>query len=302
MSCFHPIRAWLPVADLGDGLRPVFRRPVVGKDYERVGLPCKKCEGCLMDRARDFGIRAAHEAQMHKWSCFVTLTYSPEHLPFRGMLKPKDYFEFRQKMKNHRRDYKLRFLGVGEYGSKTWRPHFHVCVFGHWFFDAVRAGMSSSGFQNYESKTLTEMWGKGRAVINVMGSKIAAYAARYSLKKVGASDGYVRTDPRTGVEYKLPPEFMSASKQLGKAWLEKYYSDVWPHDFIVMADGAKAPVPRYYERVLREWSEDDYQALCERKRKRGEDNFEQFCNSLADRLAVRKECMLARLQFSKRGL
>lgn len=302
MSCFHPKRAWLPLSDLGDGLRPVFRRPVNGRDYEQVGLPCRKCEGCLIDKARDFGIRASHEARMHQWSCFVTLTYDPRNLPFRGMLRPQDYYGFRQAIKNYRRDDKLRFLGVGEYGSTTWRPHFHVCIFGLWFEDAVPAGKSKAGFQNYESKTLTALWGKGRCVINVMGPKIAAYAARYSLKKVGSSDGYTRTDARTGEEYRLPPEFMSASKQLGKSWLEKYATDVFPWDFIVLADGSKAPVPKYYIRVLREWCEDDYQAYAERARKRGEDNYELFFNSLADRLAVRKECTLARMSFSRRGL
>lgn len=301
MSCFHPKRAWLPLFDQGDGLRPVFRRPVNGFNYECVSLPCKKCEGCAVDKARDYGIRAAHEARMHEWSCFVTLTYDQGNLPFRGMLKPQDYYDFRTAMKNLRRDYALRFLAVGEYGSKTWRPHFHVCIFGHWFEDAVPAGKSSSGFDNYESKVLTELWVKGRCVINHMGPKIAAYAARYSLKKIGTSEGYERTDSRTGEAYTLPPEFMSASKQLGRAWLDRYATDVFPHDFIVMADGSKAPVPKYYIRVLREWCEDDYQAYVLRARKRGE-NFELFYNSLADRLAVRKECMLARMSFSRRGL
>ena len=152
MSCFHPKRAWLPLSDQGDGLRPVFRRPVNGCDFEQLGLPCRKCEGCLIDRARDFGIRAAHEARMHEDSCFVTLTYAPEHLPWRGMLKKSDYYDFRQKLKNHCIGQKLRFLGVGEYGSHTWRPHFHVCIFGMMFSDLKDAGKSKMGFQNFESK------------------------------------------------------------------------------------------------------------------------------------------------------
>lgn len=305
MSCFHPRAAWMPVRDLGEGMRPVFRRPVVGADYQRLDLPCKKCAGCRLDTAREWGLRAAHEAQMHKWNCFVTLTYDQQNLPFRGMLRVKDFDKFIVDLRNkYRDDDSIRYLGVGEYGSKYWRPHFHACLFGLWFDGSRPAGKSQAGFQNYESNILSDLWGKGRCVINLMSPEIAEYAARYSLKKVGGSDGYRRIDVRNGVEYKLPPELMRVSNRpgIGRSWLEKHALDVFPHDYVITHKGKKAPVPRYYVRVLREWCEEDYAALKERRIVRASENLEAFRNSMRNRLLVREEVALSRLKFSRRGV
>lgn len=305
MACFHPKVGWLPLADYGDGLRPVFRRPVVGRDYQQIELPCKRCQGCRLDIARDWGIRAAHEAYMHEWNCFITLTYDQEHLPFRGMLKKKDFNQFIVDLRNaYRKDDPIRYLGVGEYGSKYWRPHYHACLFGKWFFDAKPAGKSRAGFQNYESAELTALWGKGRAVINAMCPEIAEYAARYSLKKVGETDGYSRVDPRTGDDYLLPPEFMAVSRMpgIGRSWLEKFALDVFPHDYVISRKGTKVPTPRYYLRVLREWCEEDYQSLKEKRVESASGNLERFRNSMPDRLAVREIVLSERLKFSVRSV
>ena len=94
MSCFRPKVGWLPRWDLGEGLRPVFRNPVNGGDYRQASFACRECPGCALDNARDWGIRAWHESMMHDENCFVTLTYAPEFLPFRGMLKLDDYVKF----------------------------------------------------------------------------------------------------------------------------------------------------------------------------------------------------------------
>jgi hypothetical protein len=303
MSCFASKTAWLPWFDRGNGLRPVFRPPVDGANYEEISLPCRKCDGCRLDIARDYGIRASHEAMMHKNSCFVTLTYDPAHLPFRGMLKRDHLDKFVQDARNDCRGATVRFLGVGEYGSQNWRPHYHVCIFGHdWFADAVAAGKSQAGFPNFESPTLSRLWGKGRVVMNLMGPEVAEYAARYSLKKVGATDGYSRVDPRSGDEYTLPAEFLSASKQLGKSWLEKFALDVFPRDYVVTRKGRKVPVPRYYVRLLRQWCEDDYQALKLARIERNADDLVRVWDATYQRQQVRAECMRARLSFSSRSL
>lgn len=304
MSCFHPRPAWLPLSDLGDGMRPVFRRPVNGSQYKRIGLPCRKCVGCRLDGARDLAIRASHEAQLHGHACFVTLTYDQANLPFRGMLSKPHFYKFWQDCKNNFRGVPLRYLGVGEYGSLNWRPHYHICIFGAWFDDAVEAGKSQSGFQNFESATLTRLWGKGRCVINLMSAEIAEYAARYALKKIGERDGYHRTDPITGDEYDLPPEFKSASKQLGRAWLDKYALDVFPHDYVVTRKGTKVPVPAYYVRVLREWCEEDFEALkARRMEKAAQSSLLRFQDGMPARLAVREEVLEARLaRLSRRSL
>lgn len=304
MACYRPVLCWLPDPALGEGNRPVFRLPVNAGDYDELRIPCRKCEGCLLDIARDYSVRAAHEAQMHPHSCFVTLTYDPAHLPFRGDLSKAHYLAFVRAVKNEVRSVRPRFLGVGEYGSRTGRAHYHVCVFGRdWFADAVPAGKSSAGFPCFESPRLTGLWGRGRVIMNFMGPEVAEYAARYSLKALRSGRaGVSMVDPVTGHPFTRAPEFLSASKQLGRSWLERFSSDVFPHDFVVMRSGRKAPVPRYYVRVLREWCEEDYQALMARRLERLAVEPSRVANATLDRLAVRRHVTLARLDFSRRGL
>jgi hypothetical protein len=40
---------------------------------------------------------------------------------------------------------------------------------------------------------------------------------------------------------------MSRRPAIGKSWFEKYGSDVFPHDHVVL-DGVKHPVPTFYDR------------------------------------------------------
>lgn len=65
------------------------------------------------------------EQSRHEFSVFVTLTYAeaPEELVPDHMA----YFVRRLRLINPR---PLRFYGVGEYGSKGGRPHYHLALFG----------------------------------------------------------------------------------------------------------------------------------------------------------------------------
>ena len=57
-------------------------------------LPCRQCLGCRLERSSEYGIRTEHELRYHDESCFITLTYSPEHLPSTGSLVHYDYQTF----------------------------------------------------------------------------------------------------------------------------------------------------------------------------------------------------------------
>lgn len=63
----------------------------------------------------------------------VTLTYNPDHLPRGGTLVPAHLSGWLKRVRQHlvrSGAPPLRYYAVGEYGSQTLRPHYHVAAFG----------------------------------------------------------------------------------------------------------------------------------------------------------------------------
>lgn len=105
------------------------------KDILRfVNVPCGRCEECNKSRARGWAFRILKEAEKYNNNFFITFTYDDEFLPmihyndkYINSLVSDEISKFNKKLKtylnrkNIRSDF--RFYGVGEYGSKTLRPH-----------------------------------------------------------------------------------------------------------------------------------------------------------------------------------
>ena len=60
-----------------------------------------------------------------------------------------------------------------------------------------------------------------------------------------AKDHYEYIDPDTGEIINLKPEYTTMSRRpgLGKGWFEKYKSDVYPDDFVIL-NGKKMKPPK----------------------------------------------------------
>lgn len=108
-----------------------------------VGFPCGKCPVCLQKRANEWSLRISLESREYEHLAFVTLTYSPEKL-YSFELIPSHLSSFVKRLRTYAErlgfDGKIRFYGVGEYGEKKGRPHFHVILFGlpPRFWQAIR--------------------------------------------------------------------------------------------------------------------------------------------------------------------
>lgn len=122
-------------------------------------------------------------------SSFVTLTYNEENLPKDGTLVPEHLQMYLGRVRNHSLG-KVRFFGVGEYGDRTWRPHYHLIFFGvpalHW------------------EEYLIEKWNKGHVKVLEAEDASFDYVAGYTTKKMMAKD-----DDRLQGRY---PEFARMSK------------------------------------------------------------------------------------------
>ena len=270
MPCYHPLHGY---EKEGGGWTPLNNRSSTGRGMT---IPCGQCIGCRLERSRQWAIRCIHEAQMFgNKNVFVTLTYNNQHLPLDGSL---DYSHFQGFMKRLRKrfvppnpfdpkldpeayaDFALkhgvRFYMCGEYGDESRRPHYHAILFNIKFDDRVRWRKTPTGYYQYRSKTLEDLWGLGNCEFGDVTFKSAAYVARYIMKKVNgdaATMHYCDIDPETGeILAELKPEFSQMSRRpgIGRGWIEKFQSDVYPHGSLVV-NGREVRPPRYYDQYFR---------------------------------------------------
>lgn len=96
MGCLYPKPAYLSA----EGKVTFVRHEKALGRSGFIHIRCGMCNGCKADHARDWAIRCYHESQMHHVSCFLTLTYDPEHLPACGSLDKRDLQLFWKALRN----------------------------------------------------------------------------------------------------------------------------------------------------------------------------------------------------------
>lgn len=102
-------------------------------------VPCGNCVFCTATKRADWSLRLQYEAKLHDEKRFVTLTYADAHLNWLDgvpQLSKRDLQLFFKRLRKG--GAKFRYYAVGEYGSKTYRPHYHVILFGKTTDVAIR--------------------------------------------------------------------------------------------------------------------------------------------------------------------
>lgn len=132
------------------------------------------------------------ESLVHERSAFVTLTYSEENLPAGGTLVPRHLQLFLKRLRKNA-GFPIRFFGVGEYGDNTWRPHYHLALYG---LDKDDEGL------------IHKSWTGDITDVGTLTHDSAQYIAGYIPKKMTKAD-----DPR--LQYGLHPEFARMSLRPG---------------------------------------------------------------------------------------
>lgn len=226
-----PGRGFLPHDDKGQG--------------SPVTVPCGRCLGCRIDKARWWTVRVAHETQMHPHSCFATLTYSDDNLPDPPSVSRRDFQLFMKRLRK-KLGHPIRFFGCGEYGGKQGRPHYHAILFGVDFIsDRYQWKPSPAGLMEYRSPTLENAWGLGHCTLSDVTPQTGGYVARYTMKKTATNRE--RINAQTGEIYYVDEEFLAMSRRpgIGATWFDKFKSELFPNDFCII-NGTKMPVPPYY--------------------------------------------------------
>lgn len=89
--------------------------------------PCHQCWQCHENRINDWVGRCIAEKETSLTCTVVTLTYGGGDTPESRFLRKSDLTAFMKAIRND--GHKVRFFGVGEYGSKKGRAHWHVVLF-----------------------------------------------------------------------------------------------------------------------------------------------------------------------------
>lgn len=179
---------------------------------------CGQCMNCRINRRRQWTARILLEGLSHEAQglpvAWVTLTYSDDNLPLcaRGSgpilatLCPGDLQSLWKRMRKHLGAF--RYFAVGEYGDRTFRPHYHALVFG---LEAVFVEeYLQRDWESRHGHTRTRPWrmseGSFRPSDDTATAR-AAYCAHYVTKKMNGHD-----DPRLEGRH---PEFTRMSRRPG---------------------------------------------------------------------------------------
>jgi len=236
---------------------------------------------------------------MHEDNCFITLTYDNEHLPRDGSLHVEHWQKFAKRLRKARGPF--RFFHCGEYGAKSLRPHYHAAIFGLGFEDQVKWKKNSRGEWLYVSKLLGNSWKFGFSSVGALTYESAAYVARYVMSKATVPESedpavlarqkrhftrYERIDRETGEVHTVKPEYVTMSRRpgIGTSWYEKFKSDVYPSDEVVV-EGRRFRPPRFYDEKL------DEAILGELKDKRFKAALLRKEDSTPERLKVREKAL-----------
>jgi hypothetical protein len=322
MPCYRPLEGFRSKARNPNGKRNIVFSRSEGYSDLKVTIPCGRCVGCRLEHSRIWAIRCMHEAQLHEYNTFITLTYNDDHLPKTKTVPTLNKKDLQNFMKRLRRNIelarekaglpekKIKYYACGEYGDNFGRPHYHICLFNHDFTDKKPWKKTKTGNKIYVSEVLNKIWSDpktkeqiGWATIGELTFETAAYTARYCMKKRKGKDSQsyyeVYTDLETGEVISRAPEFslMSRRPGIGKEWYDKYKKEVYPLDRVYL-NGHFVKPPKYYDKQHEILSPKEM-AIVKGKRKYNAKN--KLDNSLA-RLKTREYCkekQITSLQRSK---
>lgn len=238
MACLTPVP--IRVARYVDPLR---------KEYDLSSFACGKCPNCVKNRARGWAFRLMREERKATKAFFVTLTYREKYLPYSAAGLPTLEYDHlrtfimrcRKAMKSQGIEEKLIYYAVGEYGSKNWRPHYHIIMFNCPEDIIVNAWMWRGANGKEEPEQL------GHVHFGNVSEPSIIYTCKYISKPsripLFEGDDRVKETSRMskfiGIDYVQNPDVL--------AW---HKADVLNRLYLPLKDGKKWALPRYYKRKI----------------------------------------------------
>lgn len=230
-----------------------------------VAFACGQCEPCRHNRRRVWAHRLQLEALCHEVSAFVTVTYRDEALPLTSTelptLAPEQVQLFLKRLRARVSPARFRFYLVGEYGDTTYRPHYHLILFGFPTCDrgrTFRRGISLEPLWAEccdSCRLVGTSWGLGNVDLGQVTKDSCGYVAGYVMKGMarfddprlnGRNPEFCRMSLRPGIGADFSWEFASSAIEFQ---LDKMLVDV---PLSLKSAGQEKPLGRYLRRKFRE--------------------------------------------------
>jgi len=209
-------------------------------NYHMMQVPCGKCFECRKARINSWYLRLLIEKESSTSAYFCTLTYDDDKLPFSRngymTLKYSDFQNFVKKLRKvaQKCDKPIKYFCAGEYGSHTYRPHYHVIIF------------NCTDMNEFQT-----LWNHGFVHIGNVEEASIYYTLKYSLKQI-LDDKVVDVD-----DDRVPVKALM-SKKLGYGFLTNAMRTYYHNDVsrsVTLRGNVHLPLPRYYRDKIFDESE-----------------------------------------------
>lgn len=296
---------------------------------EFIEIPCGKCIACRLRYSRDWANRCMLELESHDSAYFVTLTYNDEHVPVSYYGDPasgdalpvftlvkNDLQRFIKRLRKAFPNDHIRYYACGEYGDNTYRPHYHLIIFGLHLEDLVLWKSSLQGHSYYTSDSLQAVWSdrgsNGKGICSPLGYVVVgnvtwdtcAYTARYVMKKLVGDESSFYDD------FNIEKPFVLMSRKPGIGH-DYYVSHPDIYDYMTIniptsSGGKKFMPPKYFDTLFERDDPFRYAELKEIRKRMAEHSKElQLSRTDLDYeslLAVSEANHLSRIKTLKRSL
>lgn len=198
-----------------------------GNEEKPIQVPCGKCVACLINKRWDWTFRLQEEHKVSRSSHFVTLTYDAKHLRTNYSLCKRDLQLYIKRLRKRDETTRIRYYAVGEYGSKSGRPHYHLLLFNSVEQDIRSAWVDSRGV------------GIGIVHVGKVLPASIAYVTKYMIQKENYPDGMEKPFATMSRRYGIGGHYLSDDMV---SW---HRAD--DRNYTVRPGNIKGRLPRFYK-------------------------------------------------------
>ncbi|WNK13243.1 MAG: replication initiator protein [Microvirus sp.] len=250
-------------------------------------VPCGKCPHCISRKVSAWSFRLMQETKYSTTAYFITLTYDEKNLRYKDLTTRPTLFKrdiqlfIKRLRKTHTDPRPIKYYAVGEYGEKTWRPHYHIIIF------------------NAAMQKIQPAWNLGQIHYGTVTEASVGYTLKYITKQ----------KPTKYALRNRNQQFTLQSKGLGKEYLTKgmvswHKKEIPTRAYCNLTDGKKITMPRYYKEKI--YTPEDRKAiqiasslLRDKQRKQFNANFNVNYHNLTAAVENYRNNIIYNLKISK---